>query len=224
MTTKNDPNRHKKTWPTKAAMEQVYNMNLWGNNNARFYSGDGSHNPELVNPYLEAVTLFLNSFGNPITVADLGCGDFNVGKHLIKHTKKYVAIDIVPDLITHNQEQFQADNLEFHCLDLAKDALPEADCALIRQVLQHVSNAEVQSILNKLSAYKYVIITEHIPEGKFEANIDIISGQGIRLKKHSGIDLLKPPFNWIVVEETQLLYIPLKHGKGLIKTMLYRVC
>lgn len=224
MTTKNDPNRHKKPWPTKAAMEQVYNMNLWGNNNARFYSGDGSHNPELVNPYLEAVTLFLNSFENPITVADLGCGDFNVGKHLIKHTKKYVAIDIVPDLITHNQEQFQADNLEFHCLDLAKDALPEADCALIRQVLQHVSNAEVQSILNKLSAYKYVIITEHIPKGEFEANIDIISGQGIRLKKHSGIDLLKPPFNWIAVEETQLLYIPLKHGKELIKTMLYRVC
>ncbi len=223
MTTKNDPNRHKKPWPTKAAMEQVYNMSLWGNNNARFYSGDGSHNPELVNPYLEAVTLFLNSFENPITVADLGCGDFNVGKHLIKHTKKYVAIDIVPDLITHNQEQFQADNLEFHCLDLAKDALPEADCALIRQVLQHVSNAEVQSILNKLSAYKYVIITEHIPKGEFEANIDIISGQGIRLKKHSGIDLLKPPFNLVVQEDTELLSIPLENDKGMIITTLYRM-
>lgn len=213
---------NKKPWPTQAAMEQVYNMKLWGSNMSRFYSGDGSHLPELVNPYIVAVTTFLKSFENPLTVVDLGCGDFNIGKNFVKHTNKFVAVDIVPDLIIHNIEKFKADNLEFHCLDLAKDTLPHGDCAILRQVLQHVSNAEVLSILEKLNTYKYVIVTEHIPEGTFETNKDIISGQGIRLKKRSGINLLEPPFNLTVKDDRQLLSIPLEHGKGLIITTLYR--
>ncbi|UPS93050.1 class I SAM-dependent methyltransferase [Bizionia sp. M204] len=214
---------HKKPWPTKAAMEQVYTMKLWGGNTAHYYSGDGSHLPELVNPYIEAVTTFLKSFENPLTVVDLGCGDFNIGNSLVQHTKKYIAVDIVPDLIKHNIEKFKTANLEFYCLDLAKDALPQGDCAILRQVLQHISNTEVLEIIKKLHAYKYVIVTEHIPKEPFIPNKDIISGQGIRLKKQSGIHLLEPPFNWIVKNERQLLSIPLAHGKGLIVTTLYEV-
>ena len=75
----------------------------------------------------------------------------------------------------HNKSNFKANNLSFSSLDIAKDDLPPADCALIRQVLQHLSNAEVQNILNKLQAYKYVIITEHIPTFDFIPNLDIIS-------------------------------------------------
>ena len=65
----------------------------------------------------------------------------------------------------------------------------------MRQVLQHLSNIEIQSILKKLKDYKYIILTEHIPFGNFIPNKDIISGQGIRLKQNSGVDVLKPPFN-----------------------------
>ena len=88
----------KKPWPTKKAMEQVYKMKLWGDNQSDFYSGSGSHSPELVLPYIEVLTAFLTSFENPLTVCDLGCGDFNIGKQLVQHSKKYVAVDIVPDL------------------------------------------------------------------------------------------------------------------------------
>jgi len=70
----------KNSWPTKAAMEQVYERKLWGGNNSNFYSGSGSHQIEIVKPYIAAVTSFLTSFKTPITVCDLGCGDFNVGK------------------------------------------------------------------------------------------------------------------------------------------------
>lgn len=212
----------KNPWPTKAAMEQVYTKKLWGGDGSDFYSGIGSHLPKLVNPYIEAVTAFLTSFKNPLTVCDLGCGDFNVGKELVDYTKRYIAVDIVAELIERNKRRFTEDHVSFHCLDIAVDDLPTADCALLRQVLQHLSNAEVQQITAKLPQFKYVIVTEHLPEGNFIPNMDIISGQGIRLKKKSGLDLLAQPFNIKVKEEKLLVAaVPLKDGNSIITTTLY---
>jgi len=213
----------KQPWPTKNAMEQVYTMKLWGDNNADFYSGEGSHLPEIVQPYITAITTFLTSFNQPLTICDLGCGDFNVGKELVQYTKKYLAFDIVPDLITRNKETFQAENLEFHCLDIAADELPVGDCAILRQVLQHLSNVEIQRILNKLTVYNYVIVTEHIPNEAFNPNIDIISGQGTRLKKQSGVNLLSPPFNFKVKNKKELLSLDLGTNKGVIVTEVYEI-
>jgi SAM-dependent methyltransferase len=215
--------RIKKAWPTKEAMEQVYQMKLWGGDQSDFYSGTGSHQPEIVQPYVNAVTTFLASFKNPLTVCDLGCGDFNVGINLVRHAKKYVAIDIVSDLIDRNRVRFKEENLEFSCLDIAVDDLPNGDCVILRQVLQHLSNAEVQSILRKLSNYNYVILTEHVPNGAFTANKEIISGQGTRLKKQSGINLLAPPFSLKTTEEKLLLSQVPNDGKGVINTTLFVV-
>lgn len=217
------PNRPQKPWPTKAAMEQVYQKNLWGGRNTDFYSGSGSHHPELVDTYIEAAGSFLRSFDDPPVVCDLGCGDFNVGKKLVRHTKKYVAIDIVADLIERNRKKFKAGHLEFHCLDIAEDNWPSGDCVLLRQVLQHLSNAEVQRIVGKLYDYKYIILTEHVPEGDFIPNKDIISGQGTRLKKRSGVYLLAPPFNLQVKKVEQWLAVPAKEWGGVVVTTLYEI-
>ena len=215
----------KKPWLTKDAMEQVYKLKLWGNshNSSAFYSGAGSHQSDIVTPYIAVVKSFLTSFQKPLVVCDLGCGDFNVGKELVKYAKKYIGVDIVKDLISYNKGKFRSKNLEFHCLDLAKDELPSGDCVLLRQVLQHVSNSEVQSIINKLTKFKYVILTEHVPNGDFICNKDIISGQGIRIKKQSGINLLAPPFNFKVKEEKELLSITLDANKGVIISTLYKI-
>lgn len=219
----NGAKRTKTPWPTKRAMEQVYKMKLWGGNSSDFYSGVGSHQPEIVQPYIDVLTSFLTSFKNPLRVCDLGCGDFNVGKDLVNHAKKYIAIDIVPDLITYNKEKFKEENLEFCCLDIAADDLPFGDCAMVRQVLQHLSNAEVQSVVSKLADFKYVILTEHVPKGDFTPNKDIISGQGTRLKRKSGLNLLEPPFNFEVKEAKELLSVNSNDGKGVIVTTLYEV-
>lgn len=213
----------KKPWPTKEAMAQVYEMKLWGNNESGFYSGEGSHQPEIVQPNIDVLGSFLTSFKSPVTVCDLGCGDFNIGKQLVKYTKRYIAVDIVSDLIEYNKQKFKVENLEFQCLDIAIDDLPSGDCAILRQVLQHLSNTEVQSILKKLTNFKYVIVTEHVPNGEFTPNKDIISGQGIRLKKHSGINVLAPPFNFKVKEEKQLQSFQLNDNKGAIITTLYQM-
>lgn len=214
--------KSKNPWPTKDTMIQIYEKNLWGGN-TQFYSGMGSHQPDMVNPYLYEVSQFLNSFDSPPIVCDLGCGDFNIGKELVKYSEKYYAIDIVPELIAKNKGEFKTDKLEFHCLDIAKDKIPGGDCAILRQVLQHLSNAEIIKIVEKLYDFKYVILTEHLPEGNFEPNKDIISGQGIRLKKQSGVNLLAPPFNFKVKDAKKLLAISSIEFKGLIVTSLYQV-
>ncbi len=210
-------------WPTKAAMEQVYAMKLWGSHHSGFYSGEGSHHPELVNPYIDVLKRFLIAFETPLVVCDLGCGDFNVSKDLVKFTDKYIAVDIVAALIEHNKEQFKEDNLDFLCLDIAVDALPVADCAIVRQVLQHLSNAEIQRIVPKLANFKYVVVAEHLPEGDFIPNKDIISGQGTRLKKGSGLNLVVSPFNFKVKTENILSSVKLNQGRGVIVTTLYTV-
>ncbi|MEO9953517.1 class I SAM-dependent methyltransferase [Nonlabens sp.] len=215
--------RTKTPWPTRMAMDQVYEKNLWGGNSSPFYSGDGSHDLHIVTPYINAVTSFLKSFEESITVCDLGCGDFNIGKQLLPYVKKYEAVDIVNDLIEYNKANFKQDNLEFHCLDIAVDPLPAANCVIVRQVLQHLSNHEVSSIVRKLQIYKYVILTEHLPDEDFIANKDIISGQGIRLKKKSGTILTDAPFNFKVKKETLLIRTTLEPGKGVIVTWLYEV-
>lgn len=213
----------KKPWPTKDAMAQIYENNLWGGKKSGFYSGLGSHDPETVKPYIEVVSSFLKGFETSPIVCDLGCGDFNIGKELVKYCKNYIAIDIVPELIAHNKKEFKAENLEFHALDIATGNLPSGDCAIIRQVLQYLSNAEIKSVVEKLYDFKYVILTEHLPEEEFEPNKDIISGQGIRIKKQSGVILTAPPFNFKAKDEKQLLSVPSPGFKGVLVTTLYKV-
>lgn len=216
-------NKVKQPWPTKAVMNQIYDRHLWGGNEFDFYSGEGSHNPEIITPYLKALIQFLKTHHNNIVVCDLGCGDFNIGKHLMSYSKKYIAIDIVENLIRRNKDLYKANNLEFYCFDIAKHEWPLADCIILRQVLQHLSNQEIQNIIKKVVHYKYIILTEHIPLGDFIPNKDIISGQGIRMKQGSGVHVLVAPFN-LKIKEAQVLgrYMD-KNQKGQIVTMLYQL-
>ncbi|WP_189359556.1 class I SAM-dependent methyltransferase [Algibacter mikhailovii] len=202
-------------------MNQIYDLHLWGGRDTDFYSGAGSHQLDIIEPYIKVVTDFLASFNPPLIVCDLGCGDFNIGKQLLPFTKKYIAVDIVEPLIKRNRATFTADNLEFQCFDIAKDTLPNCDCIILRQVIQHLSNNEILQIVKKLRNYKYVILTEHLPIGDFTPNKNIISGQGIRIKQQSGVDLLQPPFNLKVKSEQHFGSHILEGNKGLITTKLF---
>lgn len=209
------------SWPTKDVMEQIYDQSLWGGKEFDFYSGIGSHDPMIVNIYVKTVTNFLKSHDHKMTICDIGCGDFNIGQHIFKYSKKYFAIDIVEELIERNKIKFKTKNLEFLCLDIANDVLPKADVIIIRQVLQHLSNNEIQQILNRLKTCKYIILTEHLPVGDFTPNTNKIASQGIRLKQQSGVDILSAPFNFQVKKEDVLNEIILKNGSGKIKTSLF---
>lgn len=221
MSDKTDVNNNKNRWPTKAVMRQIYEESFWGGKELDFYSGDGSHKPEIIDPYVNVLKKFFQTFEHPISVCDLGCGDFNVGRQLVASTQKYIAIDIVETLVARNKTLFLNEKLQFLCLDIAKDALPQADVAIVRQVLQHLSNTEILEIIPRLNQYQFILITEHLPLASFESNLDMITGQGNRLKIKSGVVLTDAPFYLSPIKQEVLLELPVD-AKSCIKTILYQ--
>ena len=184
----------------RETFQKIYENRLWGNSSQQFYSGPGSHDVKVVDPFVKDVLAFLKSLPNSPIVIDLGCGDLNVGSKLFEACQLYIACDVVPELIEYNKVKFVNKSIDFRCVDIVKDELPKGEVVIIRQVLQHLSNADIALVLPKLAAFKYLIITEHIPVGNFVPNLDKPSGLGIRmhngLKKDSGVVITEPPFNF----------------------------
>ncbi len=215
--------RHKKYRGLSAAQvfSRIYADQEWGSKvDAGFYSGRGSHDPDIVAPYLQAVRDYLLRLQDKPVIVDLGCGDFNVGKHFVELAKKYYACDIVPELQEQNRKIFSDKNLQFLCANIIEEPLPDGDVVFIRQVLQHLSNAQISEIIRKCAKYDAWIVTEHLPSGEsFLPNIDISAGSGIRLLQKSGVVLTAPPFNMNGYRTTVLCQIPF--GNDVIRTTLF---
>ncbi len=208
--------------PTEA-FGDVYRRRLWGGTDDRdFCSGEGSRNEAIVSPYVGAVRRFLCEFPNKPSVVDLGCGDFNVGSRLRDACGPYIACDVVDALIERNERKFASLQVEFRKLDLVSDELPPGDVALLRQVLQHLSNAQIARIVPKLYRYRWLILTEHLPEGlQFRPNRDKPMGPGVRVRYGSGIVLTKPPFGLKPVAQKVLCSV--SAAPGVIVTCAYRL-
>lgn len=180
---------------TKEVFTKIYTNNVWGGEAGTFCSGSGSQ-IAVARKYCEMVKEFVMRH-DVKTILDLGCGDFNVGKNLQVQGAKYVGIDIVQPLIDRNINEFGSNNIEFRCVNIIVDELPEADLVLVRQVLQHLSNDQILKVLNKLKKYPFVLVSEHYPaEGVHVVpNIDKPHGSDTRLVDNSAVYLDKPPFN-----------------------------
>ena len=203
----------------------IYQQGFWGTDEkSHFYSGSGSHEEKLILPYIKKVRQFLSSFETPPVVVDLGCGDFKIGQQLVDLCSIYHGCDIVADLINHNRTQFKLDGLVFSCIDATRDDLPKGDILIVRQVFQHLSNEAIAMILQQSNKFSYIIVTEHLPEGGFTANIDKSSGPDSRLRFNSGVDITAPPFS-LQPDKQQILCTvsDTKDFPGIITTTLYQM-
>jgi SAM-dependent methyltransferase len=174
---------------------KVYAEKMWGDGPESFYSGPGS-NEEAAAPYADFVTGFIAEH-HIRSVVDLGCGDFRVGHMLASSGVSFTGVDVVQPLVDENSRRFATETIRFLCLDIAKDALPDADLCLIREVFQHISNAQISAVLAKLHKYNYVLFTDVQPEntGGYGINRDKIHGASSRLVHKSCLKLEEPPFN-----------------------------
>lgn len=174
---------------------EIYESNAWGGKQGEFYSGDGS-TAEYADRYAQTIRQFIAE--NKIErVVDLGCGDFRVAAKFAFEAAHYTGCDVVFSLVKHLNESHKSETVEFRCVNIVEDELPDGDLCLIRQVLQHLSNAEIKRVLENAAKYKYLIITEHYPSPKkdFTPNLDIPHGPSVRVQFDSAVVLDKPPFN-----------------------------
>jgi SAM-dependent methyltransferase len=180
---------------TQEIFERIYGANAWGTGNGGdFDSGSGS-GKEFVQAYVDAISAYVHSHSIR-SIVDLGCGDFRVAQNLLNCvTVEYTGCDVVRPLIEHHRRANANAQTQFMCLDIIKDSLPSGDLYLIRQVLQHLSNAQIATILDKLQDQR-VIVTEHVcPGAPVRPNRDKAAGPDIRLYYGSGVYLEYPPFN-----------------------------
>src|SRR4051812_44098506 len=174
----------------------VYRQNVWGGAPGEFNSGGGS-DERLAAPYCRAVRDFLaERFPPDVRIVDLGCGDFRVGKALLTPTMRYVGVDVVRELIAHNERINSSDRVSFVQADAVEDALPDGDVCLVRQVFQHLSNAQIVRVLGRLEKYRQVIVTEHYftEDAAVVPNVDKPHGADTRLERGSSVYLDRRPF------------------------------
>ncbi len=184
---------------SKDIFDKVYNEGTWGRDAlGQATSGPGSHTQHVVNPYIKSAKAKIASLNCKIIV-DLGCGDFNVGKYFVDDCEKYIACDVSSVVLQNNRQKYSFENVEFRELNITKDRMPSGDLAFVRQVLQHLSNSEIESFIEIINLYKpfrYLLVTEHLPSASdFVPNLDMPTSHGIRVGMNSGIELHNAPFN-----------------------------
>ncbi len=221
-------NRYK-ALSTPEIFDRIYTEGAWGHDDhGRPTSGAGSHNEEIVQTYVNAVSALLTQHAHN-TVVDIGCGDFEVGCRFLPLAMRYIACDVSEVILQQNRSKFSASSLEFQRLNLATDDLPPGDVALVRQVLQHLSNREIQAFVNRLHQarpYRYLVVTEHLPADRDHIpNLDKRSGPRIRLSLDSGVTLDAPPFNLAFVTKEVLLEVPfdIEDRSAIIRTTAYQL-
>jgi hypothetical protein len=203
----------------------VYARGMWGNARDplhRFCSGSGSSDPSVVGAYVGAVRSWMAGLSSPPSVCDLGCGDFQVGSQLVSLASSWTSYDCVRELIESNRCRWVHLPVQFEQIDLCEGRPREADVFFIRQVLQHLSNAQISQVLaNVVSRCTWLVVTEHVPVTAFIPNVDKPIGSDVRVLDGSGVVLTEPPFMLIPRDVRLLCRVPVVDGA--IETLAYRL-
>ena len=121
---------------------------------------------------------------------DAPCGDLNWIKPVLMQTKvDYIGGDIVPEVVEMARRNSPNPDYQFRVFDITQDDFPAADVWLCRDVLFHLSYANIWKALENFcrSNVGMMLVTTHTA-GNFE-NYDIWTGD-FRL-----VDLFKKPFS-----------------------------
>lgn len=174
--------------------KEIYDRNSWG---GKSRSGPGSDTQNTHN-YIRFVNEWLAKHPECESIVELGCGDWATTRLINLSTKHtYLGMDIVNGVVKANKELFLTESIRFECSDFLVQIPPAGDLLLIKDVLQHLANDNVNLFIKKiLPLYKYAIITNDVRKyeewERFgfvwrrrelqEPNIDIADGNSRPLK------------------------------------------
>jgi 2-polyprenyl-3-methyl-5-hydroxy-6-metoxy-1,4-benzoquinol methylase len=159
----------------------VYKNRVWLNGRSDGSpSGWGSEleNTKSVRAHLAQLLTFLDTR----TLLDVGCGDFTWMKE-VSFPFRYIGIDIVPDIIEKNSALYLSELTSFGVMDATREPLPRADTVLCREVLFHLSFADIRRLLRNIqrSGGAFLIATN---DNDLRYNADILSGDFRLLNLH----------------------------------------
>jgi hypothetical protein len=163
----------------------VYKNRVWLNGRSvGALSGWGSEleNTRSVRAHLAELLNFLDTRW----LLDIGCGDFTWMKD-VPFPFRYCGIDLVQEIIQKNNALWGSEQRSFHVMDATRGPLPQADTILCREVLFHLSFADIRRLVQNVqsSGGAYLVATN---DNDLRYNADIISGD-FRL-----LNLRKSPF------------------------------
>ena len=169
----------------KEVFSNIYRNNLWGNLESVSGPGSGVSRTAAFRSDLSALLRTIKAR----SMLDAACGDFNWMKETDLHLDHYIGVDIVPELVTANQQKYGSSTLTFRNLDIAGDELTAVDVILCRDCLVHFSFEDALRALRnfKRSGSTYLLTTTFI---RFPANVDISTGDWRQ------INLEIAPFNF----------------------------
>ena len=197
---------------------EIYHTKRWGEADGEAFCSGGGSEAQFAVPYVKLVQSLIAEH-KIRTLVDLGCGDFRVGRMLFpQRDLQYVGVDVVPDLIAHNRSRFGGPQVEFRCANMIDDELPDGELCLIREVLQHLTNAEILRVLAKCAKYRVVLVTEELfTKRGSRPNLDILHGPDNRASDNSGVFLDLPPFSF---KTTPILEIPFPEDVTVLRTVM----
>ena len=181
---------------------EIYSQNIWGGGFARktqdFFSGPGSYGMH-AREYITCVRDFIVRH-QVKSITDIGCGDFHIGNMLLKDLSlRYTGVDVVKELVDHNNKHFASDQVNFMHRDATRERVVVSDLLLIREVLQHLSNSDIGQLIemNFTQSFKYILVTEHQvdPTYLIKPNMEKLTGNYARADFGSGVYLDQPPFH-----------------------------
>ena len=165
----------------KKVFSKIYKEDLWQDG-----SGGGSK-IENVREYVDVLQKYIDK-PEIKTVIDLGCGDWQFSKFLDLSSVLYLGVDVVDSVIDSNIDLYSASNIDFISRDIITYELPQVDLIICKDVLQHLSNRDVISVLIKIiKSSKFALITNDF-NSESTSNIDIENGD------YRYLDLTLSPF------------------------------
>ena len=164
--------------------DSIYTNSTWG-----YKSGPGS-DPFSARTWIDIVNFFIKA-KEVSTILEIGCGDWRVGNRYNLNGALYTGVD-VSSVIIDELQPFATDTIHFINADAETFQFPHVDLILCKDVLQHLPNASVITIMDKIMSHSpYVLVCNDWTE----TNTGDIEAGG-----HRRINLKEEPFNYPLVE------------------------
>lgn len=127
---------------------EIYQTGAWGSEESASGIGSTMEQTEVLRGILPDLLreLEVKRF------VDVPCGDWHWLRHVDLPVSEYIGLDIVPQVISKNTERYAQPGRQFLVHDLTRTTPPRADLVLCRDLLVHLSDADIWAALRNLKA------------------------------------------------------------------------